>query len=99
MHERERGGKKELTTYVKGSYRKNKLLILDFHKNLSLNFHCLLSITSYGKQLLKSLPFTAESSSKDLVQLDFTEMTRSVSDFNNEDFLLCLVLHTKFLCA
>lgn len=96
---REKDGEKELTTYAKGNYRKNKFLILGFPKNLPLNFHCLLSITSHRKQLLKSLPFAAESSSKDLVQLDFTEMTGSVSDFNNEDFLLCLVLHTKFLRA
>lgn len=97
--ESERDGEKKLATYVKRNYGKNKFLILSFPKNLVLNLHCLLSVISHRKQLLESLPFTAESSSKDLFQLDFTEMTGSVSDLNNEDFLLCLVLRAKFLCA
>lgn len=79
--------------------KKNMFVILGFPKNLLLNFHCLLSITRHRKQLLKSLPFISKSSSKGLVQLDFTGMTGSVSNFNTEDFLLCLVLHAKFLSA
>lgn len=97
--ESEKDGEKELTTYIKRNYGKNKFLILGFPKNLILNLHCLLSVISRRKQLLESLPFTAESSSEDLVQLDFTEMTGSVSDLNSEDFLLCLVVRAKFLCA
>lgn len=78
---------------------KNKLIILGFPKTSHWISAVCFQLPVTKKQLFKSLPFTTESSSKDLVQLDFTEMTGSVSDFNNEDFPLCLVLHAKFLCA
>lgn len=93
------GGSKNYLLMEREIRKKNMFVILGFPKNLLLNFHCLLSITRHRKQLLKSLPFISKSSSKGLVQLDFTGMTGSVSNFNNEDFLLCLVLHAKFLSA
>lgn len=78
---------------------KNKLIILGFPQTSHWISAVRFQLPVTKKQLLKSLSFTTESSSKDLVQLDFTEMTGSVSGFNNEDFPLCLVLHAKFLCA
>lgn len=97
---RGREGWGERINYLcKGKLWEKQVSNLEFSQKPPTEFPLFAFNYQHRKQLLKSLPFTAESSSKDLVQLDFREMTGSVSDFNNEDFLLCLVLHAKFLCA